>query len=246
MSDIILVNRGGELVAYSPVADIASQLEGNYAERGGMAGLLVVAALTETPLAARIGGRVITHDALEGSWRHPEETGPPPAIEEARVVLGGYAKARVPGASALELDTLDTNYRAIARNLWPRWRTPKGLLAAFEGALLEQLVASGVKLQSAAEARELIRQAPKDVRGLRLSDHNRRWGGPAERHEFVTVDGRVLQAHSNKTYLSDDPIYYLTTDFDELGTRGGRAPREGIGNRISRRVTDLRTRDSKR
>jgi hypothetical protein len=246
VSNIVPVGRGGDLIGYSPVADIGSQIARNYVQRGEHAAQLVVAALTETAgFAPVVGGQQFSLDVVEGPWRPKEETGPFPGIAEARDVLAGYVKARVPGADDIELTSLPTHYRQIAKDLWPDRRTDNAYVSAFDRALLEQAEHIGITgLSNAAQARGIIGRAPRKVVGLLLSERKRGAYGQ-ESHDFVTIGGHMLNAYS-ETGSGGKPDYHLATSTGYLSSRGGRAPDEGIGRRISHRVTQLRSRSSSR
>lgn len=245
MSDIIPVRQGGDMVAYNPAGDIGDQIASNFQQRGERAAQLVVAALTETAgFAPVVDGREFSRDVIDGPWRHPDETGPYPTVVEARDVLAGYVRARVSGADDLQLATLPTRYRQIARILWPGWREDSAYTAAFEAGLQQQAGHMGIELANAGQAREILRRAPRSVAGLPMSDH--RGGYTSDNtHDFVTAGGHLLQVFSSKEWRKD-PEYFLATAPDSLYTRGGKAPEPGIGRRIARRVTELRSNSSVR
>lgn len=244
MGDMVPIRQGGDMMSYNPAGDIANQLALNYRRRGEAGALLAVAALTETAgFNPVVDGREFGMDVVEGPWRHPDDTGPHPTIEEARNVLAEYVKAPVDGADRLKLTTLPTFYREIAKGLWPGRRTPAAHAAAFNEGLLEQAALMGVGLDNPNQASAIIRRAPRGVVGLLLS--NRRPTAYGEdNHDFVTVGGHLLRAYSD--HRRGEIEYYLASSPNQLSSRGGRAPDRGIGGVISRRVVQLRTASSRR
>lgn len=251
-----LSQRGGfgAVVPFDPEADLNVATIGNYHDRGRKAGFLVLAAVTESMPLAGVGCSEMAaylDDGEESSaavqlYAVEEERSMPAEIERALFVaqtLQSYLSAQAPGTSKVSLESFDTRYEKIWKNLIPGRRDNESQRAAFGDAMMDTLRDGGLPLQHPDQAQLVIRRAPKSVTGLRLTDYN---GYSEGRHEVVTTLGRLVAVHGDRPYGKTEAKYWLPYETGQVRERGGRTPDERKVNEMRQRIVSLRTSGSKR
>lgn len=244
MGDEIVRPNTGELARHVAAArdSLTDEVIKDFEHRGDLAWYVASAALTETPgFVAKVGGREYRLEPLP-SYDGGDSNA---AVEEAKLTLAGYVQAEVPGTKGVKLDKYATRYPKMLGLVLPGRRDEPEYVAAFDENLMDSARRAGVTLNRPEDVKAIVKQAPNAVRGLRLSDH--RGGISEEHHTLVTEGGHALTVTSGRYPYSTSRVYYdLSTDTDDFRYRGGKVPSELLLKGIGQRITDLRTKESKR
>lgn len=163
----------------------------------------------------------------------------------AATTIQEFLNADVPGSRNIELRLYKTKYGRVLRQLLPERRTPRSQVDAFEESLVGSL-RNGYDLpvKGPAQARHIVRHAPRYVVGLRMSDASRQSIGETI-HGVVTTAGHMVSVRG-RVDIYNNATYYLPTKVDKLHERGGMAPGVRVAQDIRDRVVELRTSGTKR
>lgn len=236
----------GSIEKFGATRKLTDELIGNYSDRGNMLANLVQVTLTESPYTPILDGtrfEKIVSNRFSGYGDDDAPTSD--TVDEAREVLAEFISADVDGARKFKLETFSTNYVKLMKGVLPKRGSSKSQINAFEESVVENSRRKGIEIASPAQAIEIIRQAPKSLDLLRLTDFVPTSSYRNEVNEAVTVDGRMVTTISSKT-IALFGTYYDNFLPKSISKRGGRAPGSTIVHQIQRRIIDLRTKHTKR